>query len=307
MEFILNEYHRNISDQELLDDLKSVANQLNKQTLSCREYLQYGKYGYNSFRRHFGGWNKALILCGMEPNIYQISAEKSKPLYHCISDEDLLTDVLAVASKLDKETISGMEYTRNGNYSNATCRKRFGSWENTLLRAGLKPFIQVSSKRIEDELLLEDIERMWIQLGRQPTISDIKNGYSQYSPNAFIRHFGSWRSALESFVEWVNGEKVISQVIPIKKKCLDTNQATTNPTAKDLHSTSREISLRLRFKVMARDNFKCCLCGASPAKDPSVELHIDHIVPWSKGGETTFENLQTLCSKCNLGKGNLSG
>ncbi|MBR4875585.1 MAG: HNH endonuclease, partial [Clostridia bacterium] len=55
---------------------------------------------------------------------------------------------------------------------------------------------------------------------------------------------------------------------------------------------------------LKRDNFTCCACGASPAKDPSVELHIDHIIPWSKGGETTEDNLQTLCSRCNLGKSN---
>ncbi|MBO5914452.1 MAG: HNH endonuclease, partial [Clostridia bacterium] len=46
-------------------------------------------------------------------------------------------------------------------------------------------------------------------------------------------------------------------------------------------SKSRVIPDKLRYKVLKRDNFKCCACGASPAKDPSVELHIDHIVPWS--------------------------
>lgn len=65
---------------------------------------------------------------------------------------------------------------------------------------------------------------------------------------------------------------------------------------------SRSISPKLRYQVLKRDNFKCCICGASPAKDSSVELHIDHITPWSKGGETTLNNLQTLCSKCNIGK-----
>ena len=65
---------------------------------------------------------------------------------------------------------------------------------------------------------------------------------------------------------------------------------------------TRKISDKLRYSVLKRDNFKCCACGASPAKDPSVELHIDHIIPWSKGGETTLDNLQTLCSKCNIGK-----
>ena len=67
---------------------------------------------------------------------------------------------------------------------------------------------------------------------------------------------------------------------------------------------TRVISAKLRYQVLKRDCFKCCICGASPAKDSAVELHVDHIVPWSRGGETTMENLQTLCSKCNLGKGN---
>ena len=81
---------------------------------------------------------------------------------------------------------------------------------------------------------------------------------------------------------------------------------TPNKKASQEHTTNRNINLRLRFLVMKKDNFKCCMCGASPAKDPSVELHIDHIIPWSKGGETTIDNLQTLCSKCNLGKSNLT-
>ena len=71
------------------------------------------------------------------------------------------------------------------------------------------------------------------------------------------------------------------------------------------HITNRDVNLRLRFKVLQRDNFKCCICGASPAKNSDVELHVDHIIPWSKGGETVIENLQTLCSKCNLGKSDL--
>lgn len=71
------------------------------------------------------------------------------------------------------------------------------------------------------------------------------------------------------------------------------------------HKTRRDINLRLRFKVMARDNFKCCKCGRSPATDPTVVLHVDHKYPWVKGGETTMENLETTCKECNLGKGDL--
>ena len=83
------------------------------------------------------------------------------------------------------------------------------------------------------------------------------------------------------------------------RKCPECGVTKKNTAPK---SKTRVIPDKLRYKVLKRDNFKCCACGASPAKDPSVELHIDHIVPWSKGGETTFDNLQTLCSRCNLGK-----
>ena len=75
-----------------------------------------------------------------------------------------------------------------------------------------------------------------------------------------------------------------------------------SPTPAKTKRSTRVISNKLRYQVLKRDNFKCCACGASPAKNPAVELHIDHIVPWSKGGETILENLQTLCAKCNIGK-----
>ncbi|MBI1820007.1 MAG: HNH endonuclease [Nitrospirae bacterium] len=55
---------------------------------------------------------------------------------------------------------------------------------------------------------------------------------------------------------------------------------------------------------MSRDKFKCARCGTSPATDPTCRLHIDHSIPFSKGGKTILNNLQTLCEKCNLGKGN---
>jgi len=45
--------------------------------------------------------------------------------------------------------------------------------------------------------------------------------------------------------------------------------------------------------VMIRDNFKCGYC------DTPYELTIDHIVPTSKGGKTTFENCITSCYSCN--------
>lgn len=64
----------------------------------------------------------------------------------------------------------------------------------------------------------------------------------------------------------------------------------------------RRVPARLRWEVLSRDNFTCRYCGRSQARYPGLELHVDHVVPWSKGGETTIENLVTACQDCNLGK-----
>ena len=69
-------------------------------------------------------------------------------------------------------------------------------------------------------------------------------------------------------------------------------------------TTRREISLSLRYAVLKRDGFRCVKCGRSPAMEPGVVLHVDRVVSWSNGGETLIENLQSLCSECNLSKSN---
>ena len=58
----------------------------------------------------------------------------------------------------------------------------------------------------------------------------------------------------------------------------------------------------LRYEILQRDGFRCVKCGRS-AEEDGVKLHVDHIVPISKGGKTERDNLQTLCANCNLGKG----
>ena len=56
----------------------------------------------------------------------------------------------------------------------------------------------------------------------------------------------------------------------------------------------------VRFYVMNRDGFRCRYCGVMPDDG----IHIDHIVPRSKGGANHPSNLVTSCIDCNLGKGN---
>ena len=67
-------------------------------------------------------------------------------------------------------------------------------------------------------------------------------------------------------------------------------------------SKRRLISGKKRHAVFARDNYRCQICGATV--DDGAKLHVDHILPVSKGGTNDITNLQILCEKCNLGKHN---
>ena len=300
MEFRLNDYHRNVSDEDLLNDLKGIAEKLGVKILSRDTYKKYGKYSSSTIERRFGSWKSALERVGLISvrggikNIYNIN----------VSDEQLLADLYAVAELLNIPTITSTQYNEYGKHGHTIIIDRFGKWENALLKVGLEPTGFHST--VSPEELIEEIERVWIKLGRQPTTTDIKNGISKFSLNSYARKFGSWRKALEYFVEYINsGEQHENKAYEVIEEPTFEIKSKMNNSVIETRKTRRDINLRLRFLVMKRDSFKCCMCGRSPAITPNLELHIDHIKPWSKGGETVIENLQTLCQDCNLGKSNL--
>ena len=61
-------------------------------------------------------------------------------------------------------------------------------------------------------------------------------------------------------------------------------------------AVQRKISRRALF---ARDGWRCVYCGTSTGR-----LTLDHVIPRSKGGDSTWENVVTSCAPCNLRKGN---
>lgn len=73
---------------------------------------------------------------------------------------------------------------------------------------------------------------------------------------------------------------------------------------------SRGISAALRYQVLVRDGQACQVCGtAAGDKDVNgkpVRLQVHHVKPKSEGGRDVIENLQTLCSLCNLGAKNVA-
>lgn len=314
IKFELNEYKRELSDDEILNDIKNVAETLGVDYISISTYKKYGKYSQTAIQHHFGTWKNAVSKVGLR-------SERNPNELKLISDEEYYQDLQKVANLINSDTVPYEAYKKYGKFSAEHIFNRFGKWNTALQKAGLKG-TGFSKDKITEQQCFDEIERIWILLGRQPTNTDIiKRGISIYSIDTFKRRFGGWRKALEAFVKYINSSDNLDSATNkehnnpgVLNECIENvqtndkeiiNKKNISNSVENKHKTSRNINTRLRFKVLQRDNFKCCACGASPAKDPSVVLHVDHIVPWAKGGETVIENLQTLCSKCNLGKSDM--
>lgn len=94
----------------------------------------------------------------------------------------------------------------------------------------------------------------------------------------------------------INGLKCAGKISVIGDTAFLSCSPAQRPAARP---TKKPIPSRLRFAVFARDGYRCLRCGC----DNEHLLRADHVVPESKGGEASIENLQTLCHSCNSWKG----
>lgn len=76
----------------------------------------------------------------------------------------------------------------------------------------------------------------------------------------------------------------------------------TAPAVVRLTYWVRPHKTRVRFSrqnVLARDRYRCQYCGE---RKPLRQLTFDHVIPRSRGGKTSWENIVTACSECNVKK-----
>ena len=221
----------------------------------------------------------------MNNGAFYVSRVSGQP----VSDGDLLADLKRVAGLLGGIRVSRPQYIQHGHYGATTIHSRFGSWNKAIVAAGLSISHEID---IPDERLFENLLILWQHRGRQPRRTELSSPPSTVSQGPYNRRFGSWTAALHAFVDYANSSD------------LDASAQQAPMSVPGRRATGRAPSLRLRWQVLQRDRFTCCGCGRSPATAVGIELHVDHVTAWSNGGETKLENLQTLCSVCNLGKSN---
>jgi hypothetical protein len=171
---------------------------------------------------------------------------------------------------------------------------RFGTWKDALEAAGLQ--LSSRGRRWAEDDYFENLLAVWTHYGRAPKHREMDLPPSRITSGGYEAKFGTWGRAKQAFVDRVNSDNQVASQ-PNPPRIIEPTRSTL--VAED----QRAISIGLRYKVLRRDRFRCVACGRSPATDLSCELHVDHIIPVSRGGTKAEDNLQSLCSDCNLGKG----
>jgi hypothetical protein len=155
-------------------------------------------------------------------------------------------------------------------------------------------------------------QKFQISYGRASKIIDQLERFSIIGPFdgqshrvVFIKNTKSKELALDQIAL---DRKLIQQFYERNKYEIDTKkefyqrQRSSNHPDSVFEKERREIIPQdVMDKVWNRDGGKCVKCGNQK------NLEFDHIIPFSKGGATTYRNLQLLCKTCNLQKLNKIG
>ena len=233
-----------------------------------------------------------------------------------IPREKVIAELEKVAKYFDYTDFRQEDFDKIADISYYKVYREFGSWENTLKflvehfkkkDIEFKLTTRRSSYSVQE--MFDEMERIWRKLGHRPSRNEWVSSSPLISYDSIYRRFGSWKEACLKFIEYKSGREIseIQEVNEVKKRLKESDIITKkNAKKKKVIEKTRTIPLSIRVKVLSRDNFRCIFCGKSPATDIGTKLHIDHIVPFSKGGTNEMKNLQTLCEKCNLGKSNQS-
>ena len=297
MKFELNR-PTDYSEEAILKEIQRVASFIEK-PLSKTKFNENSKYSASTIEKRLSGWTNALKKAGLDESylstLHKKENKKTNISYDkSITKEDLIVELKKVSEKVGSKSFTAKEFENISNISRTIFSIKFGSFNKMMKEIGF--IAPLKSRKYKDDERFENLLKVWTFYGRQPNYGEMKKEPSEVGPKAYVIRWGSWRNALIAFLEKIN--TVVTDENPkenINKKSPDNK---INSAKED----KRDISIGLRFDIFKRDNFKCVLCGRSPSSTFGVELQVDHIIPFSKGGKTEKNNLQTLCNQCNIGK-----
>lgn len=125
-------------------------------------------------------------------------------------------------------------------------------------------------------------------------LNDIQNGEFNFSEGDLVRYeLEREKAEIAAKIKDRHRRQQLEKIV--RQELIDSGELFGDAPKRE------PISREIVDAVYARDGGRCVYCGST------ANLQLDHIIPFSKGGATSVENLQLLCRKCNLEKSNKIG
>jgi hypothetical protein len=288
------------SNNAIIDELRRVAHLVPDRPITASLFSEHSRVDRNTVAHRFGSWVSALKAAGLGDRLPNGAGNH---VSRDLSDEQVIQALRDLAAQLGKVTLTVSDVEAHLPFGRATLIRRWGTSHAAFKAAGLLP--SRSGRRYEDVECLDNLLSVWTHYSRQPNFREMGLPPSRVPASAYVRRFGSWMKALSAFVTLINADQrkaVLDPDLEISKH-QPIPASSPSEITPDTPDADRRISLGLRFRVLHRDHFKCVLCGDHPARNPDCMLHVDHVIPWSRGGKSRESNLRTLCARCNIGRG----
>ena len=117
-----------------------------------------------------------------------------KPFNRNIPKQEILKDLRNVATNLDQDSLSQVEYNKYGKYHSSTVSHKFGNWGKALEKAGLRVR---KYQIIKEKEIIEDLRSVASKLKKDAITQAEYNAYGKYSAQAIINKFDTWFNGLE--------------------------------------------------------------------------------------------------------------
>ncbi len=289
-------------DVSLVAEVQRVAALIPDGPITVEAFSRYARVDASTIRRRLGGWRQALERADLEERYGGkiVSQKTLDQRGRSTTPADIVAELQRIADICGRRFITRQDLLKYGELvSERAVLNRFGSWKAALDAAGLE--LSKMGRRYHEDEYFENLLLVWTHHGRAPTYAEMDRLPSAISSGGYASRFGTWGRAKLAFVERVNADVALSEYEQKEPTIIRV------PNAKPRLEDQRAIPVGLRYQVLRRDRFRCVTCGRSPAVDLACVLHVDHLIAFSRGGKTKFDNLRALCESCNIGKGDRDG
>ncbi|MCG3773796.1 MAG: hypothetical protein JW395_0610 [Nitrospira sp.] len=169
-----------------------------------------------------------------------------------------------------------------------TIRRQFGSWAKALYEAG---FLAVRGQKVDPAAMVEAFRACWKEQRSVPSLRQLEAFLDRKNYPFRVKTYGAFFGGVG---------RLAKRIVQVQNDEL--SEADLLRRVERAPPRRSPMPVKLRTAILKRDGEQCVKCGASPKKNSTVTLEVDHIVPVADGGTNDPKNLQTLCWSCNQGK-----